>query len=223
MDRQKISIIFVCLIFIFLSPLTLSAMIKANSSEEAFTGTDSGTAKQARLSSPGMAQLVVQGAGSFLESHSNYLSFLQKYELSEIESIEDSQLLSILDRSITAMEKAEYFYNQLKRTADYTPYNYEIYWTLVCFNYSEFQYRNGLNRDVFTRVSGYLRYGDVRGCYGQILGNCRHILANLKTVKSSIEYGNNRRLTDLWRLNQTYSESLLFGQYIAEIFFEILK
>jgi len=53
---------------------------------------------------------------------------------------------------------------------------------------------------------------------------CRLITA-LNHVKLSAESGSAQsvsgQIDDAWQLNQTYAETLLFGQYVAEIFYRI--
>jgi len=133
MARKTKCTVFV-LIFIsltFFVPKSTHAWIKANESEIAFigggNGDDTTATPQSRLSSPGMAQLIAQGAGAFLVSHSNYLTFLNKYEVSELENTAVYELDQSLDNAVNAMEKAVNIYTQLKNTADRTPYNYSVY------------------------------------------------------------------------------------------------
>jgi hypothetical protein len=44
------------------------------------------------------------------------------------------------------------------------------------------------------------------------------IIEQLQAVKTSMDAGTLPGISLLWRMNQAYSESLLTGQYIAEVF-----
>jgi len=220
--KNAVSLVLIGVLVLLMGLQTnLNGMIRLNNSEEAFddTGTESNTLASERAI--GVRGLVITGASAFLESHSAYLAFLQQFELSEIQTISTTQLNSLLDKSLKAMENAENIYYELMGKAERTPYNRDVYWRLICFDYTDFQYSRGLNRDVFSRVSYYLRYGDVRGCYRYNLSCCREILDTLYRVKELILSGNTRSVDEVWRLNQKYSEALLFGQYVAEVFYRV--
>jgi len=89
---------------------------------------------------------------------------------------------------------------------------------LLVFDYESSRETNGLNRDIFYRVKKYLVKGDVTGLYVLLESDMASIIRQLQTVKTSLDAGTLPGLSLLWRLNQTYSESLLTGQYTAEVF-----
>ena len=138
--------------------------------------------------------------------------------MAELEGIDYKETGVKLDTSISTMEQAIELYDKLKCIADQTPYNYSVYWKLVLFDYYQFGKVNGLNSTVFSRVSFYLGYGDVRSCYDYTLKKCRIILGGLILAKKSINAGVFPEMKNLWRLNQSYSDTLQFGQYVAEVF-----
>ena len=67
----------------------------------------------------------------------------------------------------------------------------------------------------------YLGTGDVRGIYHKILSDSQVIIDKLTVVKSVIDTGSLPETSDLWRLNQLYSDTQLLGQYAAEVFYDI--
>lgn len=215
----------VVVVFLFCIQSSLVGWINHNSSEEAFEEDGTGETTVYRQTSPAneIGKLIAVSAGHFLESHSGFLAFLNKIELADVNGLNYTELDEILDRSITAMEKTVESYGSLKDRAERTPYNYDVYWKLLFFEYRSFQREKGLNPTVFSRTSYFLGYGDVRGCYGETLKKSQIILEQLKIIKRLIDSRQFPVISDLWRVNQQYSETLLFGQYVAEVFSEIKK
>ncbi|UCH97953.1 MAG: hypothetical protein JSV88_14155, partial [Candidatus Aminicenantes bacterium] len=74
---------------------------------------------------------------------------------------------------------------------------------------------------IFKDLETYLKKGDIRGMYSRECIEISKILALLYKVKIFLDAGQFPDLEDLWRLNQAYAQSLLFGQYAAEVFARI--
>ncbi len=172
--------------------------------------------------STSMHTYIVEGAGYFLDSHSNLQAFLSRVEMSEINGIDYNELREILYKTIEDMEKAREAYYNLKIKADNTPYEENVIEQLGAFDYDGFQEANGLIPFIFEKVKGYLSKGDVRGVYANGLSNTETILEKLYTVKESVDADQFPDIKDLWRISQFYSENQGFGQYTSEIFRTIL-
>lgn len=166
--------------------------------------------------------LVVKGASFFLESHSDFQLFLNKVELSEINGVNYDELNGIIDDAIAKMDSAQYTYYVLKVVAAETPYNQSVIERLKSFDYDEFFYGRDLNPVVFNKVKEYLYNGDITGAYCEMLSNKSLLLEKLLFVKSFVAKGSIPPISELWSLNQLYSNSLLFGQYIAMIFSSVI-
>jgi hypothetical protein len=115
------------------------------------------------------------------------------------------------------MEKAKENYEFLKQIADTTPYNPVVIDKLLSFDYSGFCRERGLNKDAFEDVKQFLGKGDARGVFNKILTDTTVILNSLNTIKISVDMKRFPLLSNLWRLNQRFAETLLFGQYCAEV------
>ncbi len=164
---------------------------------------------------------IIEGAGYFLNSYSDMHLFLNKVEMSELNGVDYKELRDILYRVIENMEKAKEAYYNLKQKADNTPYNQAFINQLLSFDYVVFQNENGLNITIFKDVESFLSKGDVRGLFDRLLSNSDEILNKLYTVKESVDAERFPETSTIWRLNQDYSETILFGQYGSEVFFEI--
>jgi hypothetical protein len=170
---------------------------------------------------PILREIVMEAAGSFLLSHSSYLSFLQKIELSELNGLDYSELGQIIGNTITAMENARVKYTDLVQQTENTPYDQDTTAALRSFYFQSFAGQKKLNDLIFSKVEAYLGNGDTRGVYEKILSDTQDILDRLASIKSAVDSGSFPSMSDLWRVNQNYSETLLFGQYTAEVFYQI--
>lgn len=156
---------------------------------------------------------VIEAAGYFLKSNSDALLLANKIELSDIYGVDYSELQQIISSTIMNMENAKTTYTELTRIADNTPYAPTVINKLLNFRYS-----NNLKAN---RVETYLSAGDVRGLYHKMISDTQGILDQLMFIKSSIDAGTIPETSYLWRLNQSYYKTLLFGQQAAETFFHI--
>lgn len=214
---------FLIIVFFLCSGVLLNGTICANYSPCAYEGEcPDNSSGQASVKSSGLNTLVVMGAGCFLESHSNFQLFLNKVELSEIHGLDFNELNSTLEATISSMENARYIYYALKTTAASTPYNQAVIENLKAFDYDGFISGSNLNPLVFKNVREYLAIGDVTGAYNQIYHNKSLLLEKLLHLKGFISQGSLPPISELWSINQSYSNALLFGQYIAMIFSSIL-
>lgn len=164
---------------------------------------------------------VMEGAGYFLKSQSDAFLLLNKIELSDLNGVNYTELKQLVSSTVSAMENAKAKYAALIQTADTTPYRLSIIDRLPTFDYYSFQQSRGLNSVIFNETATYLAAGDVRGLYRKLLSDTQGILDKLNFIKSCVDAGTLPATSYLWRLNQTYAETFLFGQYTAEIFYDI--
>ncbi len=166
---------------------------------------------------------VIQGGGAFLKSHSEVSNFLNLIEISEIYSVDYSELKTLIDSAIENMTMAKFYYTQLNLLAQVTPYNSVVIGKLHVFNYKQFQIANNLNPDIFWNVRGFLKVGDVRGIYQKMLADTDRILAILAEVQLSLSNNIMPENAILWTINQEFFTCLMFDQYTAMVFYEILQ
>jgi len=164
---------------------------------------------------------VIDGAGYFLGAYSNTLLLMKKIEGSNKEGFKVDELNLLLDQALKNMELAREAYGNLARAADNTPYNQSIIDKLKDFDYDAFQKENGLNPEVFSPVKAYLGNGDIRKLYYDFSSTINEITGLLKQVKVQIDAGNFTPVKEIWKLNGLFSESLLFGQYVSQVLYNI--
>jgi hypothetical protein len=171
--------------------------------------------------STGIRTYVIEAAGGYLNSHSDLLLLLNRIEMEEINGIDYAELQQVINNAVVHMENAREKYNDLTQFADSTPYDQPTITALMGFDYASFQESKGLNSVIFNKVKSYLSGGDVRGLYHQLLADTQAILDQLTLIKSDVDAEVIPENSDLWQVNQSYCETLLFGQYAAEIFYDV--
>jgi hypothetical protein len=228
-NKQKWLILFLGICLFGLFAFNGMALVKGNDSDQAFvtgdTGGDSGNrlVESNLVTGPSLRDYLIDGAANFLDSYSHTLAFLKEIELGELQGLDFIALNSLVDKAISVMEASSLSYANLRQLAYNTPYNEDMIRELMTFNYTAYLKSNDLNRIVFKEVQFYLQHGDVRGAYDKMWLDTIYILDVLHGIKSTISSNTMPEGAPLWKLNQYYSESLLFGQYMAGIFSEILK
>lgn len=173
------------------------------------------------ISSTTISTLIIDGAGNFLNSHSAALIFLNKIEMSEVAELNYTHLRDTLYQAIMNMELAHDTYTVLVEIAAVTPYKQSIIERLKGLDYESFQTRYDLNSTTFKKVEKYLRKGDVTGLFGKVLTDSENILAMLYALKETVDKDRLPFNQDLWKLAQAYSEFHMFGQYAAQVFYEV--
>lgn len=206
MFDSKKKVLLVVLAVLFFCAQGFSLVI-VNSSESSF-----------QEDSSAVKDLVIEGAGYFLQSHSELLLFANKIELAEIQGADYSELQQIIAAAITNMESAVNRYQLLTQTADSAAYDQGMIDTLLAFDYASFRDARALNSVIFADVEAFLSSGDVRGVYHRLLSDTQGILVILQRLKALVDTGVFPEISDLWQANRAYSQTLLFGQFTAEIF-----
>lgn len=172
----------------------------------------------AALSCTSVEMLVVQGAGYYLNAYSEVLSFLNRVELSQATDAVPPEWDTILQRALTGMFHALATYNQLIHTAEATPYNATVISQLIYFDYDRYMSETELNPVIFREVQEFLAQGDITGLYKQIRYNLWDITLALMSIEYDVKLGKMPPLTQLWKLNEMSSHTLILGQYVARVF-----
>lgn len=165
---------------------------------------------------------VEESAGYFLNSHSNFQALLNRMELADIKSIDYAELKEILYSTIENMEKAKAAYMNLKAASEKLPYNEVMIANLVKFDYDGFRVQFELIEPIFARVKSLLEKGDIFELDMAVLNNMDVILSKLYKMKVVLDKDQLPEIALLWRTNQAYAEVHLFGQYVSEVFKNIL-
>ncbi len=209
----KISVLLVAVLLLHVNGL---ASLKANWSPMAFQG-----GIQADNTGSSINLYVVEGAGHFLKSHSVIIDFLNRIEISDLNGTDFNELQNLIDTAIVHMENARLAYIDLTQLAEVTPYNPEVIAELETFNYGKFRIDNGLIFSLFWDVRRYLKSGDVRGIYHEMLQDTEEILDVLNDIKAEVYANEIPGISLIWSLNHQCFLSLVFGQYTSMVFYEI--
>lgn len=212
--NSKILKLFVVIIGITMLSTNMWGLVFANESPIIFPGDEK---------SPSLESYVVSGAAGFLRSYSSMLLFLNKIELSVYNDLDYSELQSVLNSAIGHMNDAKSAYIDLNREVSLLPYDPEVVAALAAFDYNNYEKAKFSNPSVFSEVRGYLKDGNVKGIYQKILSDMEGILDKLSVLKATVDAGQFPALSDLYKINQSYSQAFLFGQYVAEVFMELKK
>ena len=233
MKKKSLSIITTligCLVFTL--HFNINAAMIANETGNAYCGNGTGNPcpsyppKTSSTSSsnegyvgPTIRELIVEGGGYLLQSSSDINDFFNKIELAELSMPGYEKLQTSLNAAIYHIEKARDTYYQLKTLAGVTPYNQEVIYRLINFDYDEFQQGKGFFSSVYRKVKCLLSVGDVTGVYKELYSYTVQILDLLYTMKRDIEAKIFPEISTVWKVNQKYSEDTLFGQSVAMVFY----
>ncbi|MCP4151416.1 MAG: hypothetical protein GY757_26970 [bacterium] len=168
---------------------------------------------------PAIDGMIVDAGGYFLKANSDFQLFLSKVELLERYSIDEKQIQKALKDCIINMELARAAYEEIVDLSADMPYSKKVTDKLKAFDYNGYRQQNNLNDTVFNEVREYLSTGDTRGSYKKFLIDTCKILKALAVIDKSLKTGVS--IKACWRTNQQFHTVALFGQYVAEVFYNI--
>jgi hypothetical protein len=169
-------------------------------------------------SSMGLDNYIIEGAGYFLESYSNTLLFMKKIELSDVEGFNRDELNVVLEKAIYNIKLASSVYLQIIKETESLPYDVAVLISLKKFDYAAFRSEIFADKEIFNEAREYMHKGDIRGVYKKMLANTEQIAGILTRMKDKVNGGVLAIIADTYMVNQTFSRSLLFGQYVAQVF-----
>ena len=216
--RRVISLIIISIFFLVFT-VSINAAIAGNESDSAYNPPPPNGVSS--ISSITLRQLIAFGGSHFFKSADYINQFFSLVELSEITGPDYYKLNKTLNTAIYYMEQSRINYLQLKNLASITPYDQEVIYKLLNFNYDSFQEENGLFPVIFEKVKGFLAAGNVTGIYNELYSYTGQILDLLYTLKKDVDSEIFPDISTVWKVNQKYSEVKLFGQYTANIFYSI--
>jgi hypothetical protein len=216
--KKIISLITILIAWLVFS-VNISAALCGNEGEGAYGGSGENSGGSAAAGAIG--NLIVKGGGFLFQSSADINTFFNKIELAELSGPDYEALQTSLNAAIEHMEQARATYLQLKTLAAVTPYNQEVIYKLINFDYDAFQQENGLFPSVFARVKDFLSIGNVTGVFNEFHLYTGQILDLLYTIKREVDAEIFPTLSTVWRVNQQYSGFKLFGQYAARVFYSI--
>ncbi len=161
---------------------------------------------------------IEEGGGYFLKAHSDFLLFLNKFEMQNLNGIDYSDWQQLLESALNNIKNAKEIYSSLIEVANATPYNQSVISDLKGFNYISYMIENSLYPAIFKDVEDYLKAGDIRGVHTKIYSGVVEIEALLNSIIGETSLSRLPKLEAIWRLNEKFFEVHLFGEYVARIF-----
>ncbi len=164
---------------------------------------------------------IEEGGGYFLNAFSTLLSMSNRVEMTNLAGIDRGELQQIVNQSLENITRAKYTYSLLIRAAEETPYNPDVLLKLKNFDYRGFMTRHSLNSVIFKEVEAYLQKGDITGIFKRVNNGFLSIEKLLLSIKTKTDLKRVPELSDIWKINEEASDTLIFGQYVARIFSEL--
>jgi len=214
--------------FLFTLPLSIFGWVWANDTCIIFPqgcspGEGTNGLEVIKGSSPSIGQLIIEGAGYFVKSHSDFQKFQNKVELSELNGLDYTESTEILNSAIENVQNALRKYEMLISIAKVMPYREDVVEKLENFDYDGFQIEKGLNQSVFKNAQAFLIVGDVTGMYVKLKSDMDLISKRLIDIRRSIDESRFPEIPILWDVNQMFAQTQLLGQYASQVCYEIKK
>lgn len=202
-------------------------MYVGNYSQNGFDESDSGgqstpaNTSGSRTNYLSIKDLIIKSATYFLNGKSSVDILSAKLEISVHEGIDLCELQMIVNDALNYMRAARYYYQLLMDKANNTPYNQAVIDQLIAFAFNTYAKDNNLNSDIFEQVKDYLQTGNIRGAYVRFYIYADTIIDILENVQMEVYSWKLPDKGNIWKLNQECAHMLLFGQYIAQIFYNL--
>ncbi len=221
----KNTFLIILLIGIFASGSNLFGMIFGNGSGCVYCSapTESAGFNNAPCSNNLINLHIEEGAASFLSSYAIMLQVMSKMELINQQGFDNDEFKLTVNMARTKVREAIQSYKQIIELAESTPYNPDIVASLQNLDYISFKAGNNMNDSIFCDVQDYLQNGDVTGAYRWIYENLLTISRSLDTLSESLGSEAIPQAALFWDLNKKYNHTVLFGQYMAEVFYSLLE
>jgi len=209
----------VCMFIFMINVNSSLGAVWGNGAGGGYDGGDGGdgVSGTAAINNP-IEYYITLGAGYYLNANSNFQEFLKMVEVQDIEGIDFFALQNEAGSSLVNIQNAAFIYMILVRQAENTPYNETVITRLKDFDYQSFMLENNLNPVVFAEVEGFLQKGDITELLKKVHNDLVELAAMLKSVNGELALNRVPQLSDLWRINETFSRVSLFGSYTARIF-----
>jgi len=200
------------------------SMFVGNTSGKSFEDPPPGTGDTtSKVSSTtgAIEDLVIRSATYFLKGKAHVYELSAWLEAADIDGVNFYDYQMLVNNALCDMRAARYYYQTLIKKANKTPYNRAVISQLITFDYKSFLKEYGLNTDAFGQLTSYLQVGDVRGAYARMYTYTDTIIDHLETIQRDVYYWRFPKEANIWKLNQECASMLLFGQYMAQVFYKI--
>jgi hypothetical protein len=203
--------------------MAFSCILQNGSGKGYGDGDDYSSGDKIKSSSSIITNYIIVGAGYYLDAHSYFITFLNRVELSELRGINYNEWNQLVNSALSNIKNAKDTFSLLIEVAESTPYNQTVISKLMTFDYDYYLNEHKLNSVIFNYVENYLKQGDIRGVHKRIYSDVIEIENLLTSIKGELSLFKMPELSNLWKINEKFSETLIFGQYVARIFYALQK
>ncbi|MCP5103403.1 MAG: hypothetical protein GY950_08490 [bacterium] len=224
MKREKTSamlVVFFVLVAVVVVVSPGFALIDSNGAGTGYEGGDPPGGTSSYASSNGIEYYIEEGIGYYLGAREKTDALLRMVESQSTQGVDFNELKTAVDGALDNINSAAATFGGLIQKAESTPYNSSVISLLKEFDYDAFGLENGLNGIIFSEVEEFLKSGDITGVFKRKHSDFLKIAALLNPAKNEIYDNRIPGVSGLWELNEVFSESSLFGSYVARVFKKI--
>ncbi len=184
--------------------------------------TDGGFSDDAVLAGFSMKTHIVEAAAHFLNAYGHSMLLLNKVELSELYGLNFPEAQELVNAAAQEMNDAIVEFALLRELAERTPYNKNVLDMVTAYDFEAFELRKKANTSILSNLKGFLLEGKLREFYTQMDANLNEIVGHLNLLKSQLDGNINPDFETIHNLNQILAETMVSGEYAAEIFHEVV-
>jgi hypothetical protein len=184
--------------------------------------TDGGFSDDAVLAGFSMKTHIVEAAANFLSAYGHTMLLLNKIELSELYGLDFTEAQLLINTAIDEMNVAIAEFSALRELADRTPYNDNVLDMVAVYDFSQFEARKKANTPILNNLKELLLERKLREYYAQLHSKLYEIVGHLNLLKSHLDGNMYPDFEAIHNLNQVLAETMISGEYAAEIFHEVV-
>ncbi len=128
----------------------------------------------------------------------------------------------MLDDSIRSMKVARQSYAAANNIAQKCECDPAFMLKIKGFDFDQFQQNNSLIPSTFGTARDYLTE-NVKGIYSKMATDSENILFMLQGIRNQVDNEKLSEFHSIWKCNQAFFETHLFGQYISMVMFELMN
>lgn len=189
-----------------------------------FSHPQSNTHEKKKQAGAELKYLVAKGSSYFSQSFAYYQFFISNVEETELEKSKVKTLKHHLILAKLNLEAAKEIYMKQKVIFDNASFNENVLAELARFPFAQFQEEIKPIKEIFQQVQKCLKKGNIRQIPQKFITQSEKIIEKLNTLIGKLKPdGSNlvELVTLIQSLNSDYVETMMFGQYVAQIFAKI--
>ncbi len=169
------------------------------------------------------ASIIEEAGGKYLKAYSGVMQLLSMAELANLEGADFKEMARVVGNAHTDLSHAASMYALLVSVTRDMSYNQVVLKKLSEFDYSKFMSSNRLNPLIFNDVQTFLANGDIKGTYKRVYNSVLLCEDKMDLILEKVSAMQLPPIELLWEVNELLSENMLFSQYLARVFKEIIR